>query len=183
MAMDRLPPLRFGAQPLAGKHGNKPSPWRGKLNVQGPSQKKAQLVQKSSHALARRRPKGLTHSLKLNPEQKAASTRKVIKAAQSSSARGRKCKEIGHRLCRGTAPKNQNCRSLWMASVQAKLESVRCGRRIQTLLHRLGLSTLEYPNQCICRCIRTRRRFVSAAILRSVRRCTLRIPCTEAVRG
>ena len=105
MAIDRLPPLRCGAQPLAGKHGNQPSLWRGKLNVQSPSQKKAQRVQKSSQPLARRRPKGITNSLKLNTYQKAGSTRKVTKAAQSSSARGRKCSEIGHRLCRGTAPK------------------------------------------------------------------------------
>ena len=63
----------------------------GKLNVQGPSQKRTQLVQKSSQPLARRRAKGLTHSLKLNPEQKAGSTRKVTKAAQSPLARDRKC--------------------------------------------------------------------------------------------
>ena len=77
-----------------------------KMNVQGPPQKRAQLVQKSSQPLARRKPNGFTHSHKFSPEQKAGSTRKVIKVAQSSLARGRKCTETGHRLCRGIAPGN-----------------------------------------------------------------------------
>ena len=109
-----LPPLRFGAQPLAGQNGNRnlplqavrkskpPGARKEKLNVQGPSQKRAQRVQKSSQPMARSKAKGRTRSRKLN----LVSTRKVTRAAQSPLARDRRCSMTGHRLCRGIAPEN-----------------------------------------------------------------------------
>ena len=142
-AMERAPPFLFRSQPLAGKNAGARKRKAGRVaekpNVQGPSQKRAKPVQKSSQPPARHNnPKAFTHS-------------HVIAAKP-------------HRLCRGN-PKRE-------------YPGFSRGSDERRIVFDSSVSEEEHVQYHL-----TTKGFASAAMFKSVRRCTLLSPCTKAVRG